>query len=320
MQPGDNSTQVALPVALQWERVPGAFSYLLTLNGKKIPVVKLSNADQITYQLTYPQITQNQNYTWKMQTCANPNATLCGAASGELSFGTASLGTPTNNQHPDDKETIYSQDLPLSYAFIWNAAPGANYYHFVLTYTDKSAQETSSDCATGEKANVYVERQNSYSVSNSLEGIFCLGSYKWTVQACMDSECKDAGPVSPDWTFKLDAGNAPKSSGLMVCGQAIDDPNTPFDERETCQPKHFLLMIQRIINFILFKLAFWLLPILAVITGVIFYKSLGGPEIWETIKSWWRAIGIGYLLIFFAWIIVGIMLRVFGYTSAWWKI
>jgi len=67
-------------------------------------------------------------------------------------------------------------------------------------------------------------------------------------------------------------------------------------------------------------LAFLLLPILALITGVVFYKSLGGPEIWGTIKTWWKYIGIGYALLFFAWVIVGILLSIFGFAGAWWKL
>jgi len=319
MQPVDSSPNVPLPVTLQWEQVPGAQSYLLAINDKTI-VVKPAGPDPVTYQLVYPDINQDQIYLWKVQTCADAGATNCGQASDTMSFGTAALGTSTGAQLPKDQETLHSQDLGLTNTFSWDQVPGAQYYRFSLTYADKSSLEKNPDCAAGKKVNTLVS-QNSINIDTSPQGLYCLGNYTWNVQACMDRGCKDAGPISPDWKLTLVSGeSAKKGSGFMVCGQADDNPNTPYDERETCSAKHLFLVLERIINFVLFNLAFWLLPVLGVITAVIFYKSLGGPEVWETIRSWWRAIGIGYALLFFAWIIVGVMLRIFGYTSVWWKI
>ena len=320
MQPADNSAQVPLPVTLKWEHVPGAVSYLLTVNGKSIPVTKSANDDPVTFQLTYPAVTQNQVYKWNIETCADASASNCGVVSDTLTFGTTALGTAANAQQPQDGQTLRSQDLGLTNIFSWDQVPGAQYYRFSLTYADKSSLEKNQDCAVGEKVNT-LAAQNSIAVDNSTQGIYCLGNYTWNVQACMDQNCKDTGPVSANWTFTLTPGaTAKKGSGFMVCGQADDNPNTPYDEREACSAKHLFLVLEKIINFVLFDLAFWLLPVLGVITAVIFYKSLGGPEVWETVKSWWRAIGIGYALLFFAWIIVGVMLRIFGYTSVWWKI
>ena len=320
LQPANNSTQVALPVILQWEKVPGALSYLLTVNDKTIVVSILPDSSPVTYQLTYPDVTQNQTYTWKVQTCADSQATNCGVATGALTFSTAALETSAGAIQPPDQATIQSQDVGLTNTISWDPVPGAQYYHFILTYADKSSLETNGDCTTGEKVNAFVT-QSSTSVDNSPQGMYCLGNYKWNVQACMDKDCTDSSPVSADWTFTLAPGeSAKKGSGFMVCGQPDDNPNTPYDEREACAPKHFFLVLERIINFFLFQLAFWLLPILGMMTAAIFYKSLGGPEVWDKVKSWWRAIGIGYALLFFAWILVGILLSIFGYTSAWWKI
>lgn len=324
MQPPDNSNQVALPVILQWENVPGALSYIVEVNGNNQIVHPKSETGLVSFQLAYPAVTQNKTYHWKVRTCADINATNCGQAGEELTFNSAALQAPTasNGLRPRIAEKIQAQDLGPSYAFSWDAVPGAMFYRFKLAYADKAAQETNKECATGEKTNVITDSQNSFSVPNSAQGLYCLGNYKWSVQACMDQACDDAGPVSPDWTFTLAGDGAPKngSYGLGVCSQPFDNPGTPYDEREACQPKHFLLVIEKIINFLLFNLAFWLLPFLGVATGLIFYKSLGGPEVWQTIKSWWRAIGIGYALLFLAWTITGMLLRAFGITAPWWKL
>jgi len=119
----------------------------------------------------------------------------------------------------------------------------------------------------------------------------------------MDQNVKTAGPVSPDWVFRWPATNAPNGSyGLSVCGQPFDNPGTPYDEREACQPKHFFLELQRVINFILFTLALWTLPSSNRHGNNRLHLVAGrGPG--TMIKSWWQAIGIGYALLFFAWII-----------------
>lgn len=323
IQPANNADQVSLPVTLQWENVPGAMSYIVEVNGKNTIVAAKAGEQITTYQLNYPTITQKQSYHWRIRTCADANAINCGAESDEFTFTTAALTAPTagEGQNPQNNSIIQAQDLSSIYNFTWKTVPGAYYYHFVLSYTDISPQETNKDCQTGEKANI-ITNQNFAQVKNQLEGIYCLGDYMWHVTPCMDPNCSESGPTSDNWTFKLAGDNAPKKNnyGLGVCGLPFDNPDTPYDERQACQPKHFLLLIEQLINFILFKLAFILLPILAVITGVIFYKSLGGPEIWGTIKTWWKYIGVGYGLLFFAWVIVGILLSIFGFTGAWWKL
>ena len=324
MSPLNNSSQVALPVILHWENVPGALSYIVQINGKNLSTPAKSDNNQMSFQLTYPAVTQNQTYRWSIRTCSDANGTNCGQAGQELTFGTASLVAPVTgvNQQPVDKSTIQAQNLGLTNNFTWNQVPGAQYYHFILTYADKSPLEKNSDCQTGKKIDTVTNRQNSYSVPNSTQGIYCLGSYSWTVQACMDEKCADAGPVSDNLTFTLAGDNAPKngSYGLGVCGQPFDNPGTPWDEREACGPKQLFLELQRIINFILFTLAFWTLPFLGIATAVIFYTSLGGQETMSLVKSWWKAIGIGYALLFFAWIITTWLLQVFGFSGLWYKI
>lgn len=323
MEPTNNSNQIAMPITLKWENILGAKSYVLEINDTKIPITPKIDSGKATYQTNYPQITQNKNYRWKIRTCADEKSLVCGKPSSEFNFSTAALEAPktSGQQSPADKETINANDLPLSLSFMWNAVPGTIYYNFVLNYVEKSAKEANKECATGEKANIFIDRQNTTAVDKNINGVYCLGKYAWTVQACMDSACQDAGPISEIWEFTLDAeARSDKSAGFMVCGQGIDNPKTSYDEREECKIKHLFLVLQKIINFVLFKLAFMILPILGLITGLIFYTSWRGTETMVNIISWWRAIGIGYLLIFFAWILVGMLLQVFGYNILWWKI
>jgi hypothetical protein len=323
MQPANNSNQVTLPVTLQWERVPGALAYIVEVNGKNQIVIAKADTDPVVLQLTYPTVTQNKTYHWQIRTCADINAVNCGTGSDEMVFSTAALAAATagQGQRPKSGEAIQAQNLPPTYVFSWDEVPGAQYYHFTMTYVDKSQKEKNKDCVTGKLVDTYVSRQNSYGVPHSIQGLYCLGNYTWNTQACMDQNCKDAGPVSPDWSFSLASDNAPNGSyGLSVCGQPFDNPGTPYDEREACQPKHFFLELQRVINFILFTLALWTLPFLGIATGIIAFTSLGGQGTKAMIKSWWQAIGIGYALLFFAWIITTWLLQIVGFHGLWYKI
>ena len=51
-----------------------------------------------------------------------------------------------------------------------------------------------------------------------------------------------------------------------------------------------------------------------------FYFHAGGTDTLKMIKSSWVRIGIGYALLFFAWLLVNWTLQAFGYHGLWWKI
>jgi len=56
------------------------------------------------------------------------------------------------------------------------------------------------------------------------------------------------------------------------------------------------------------------------VTAGLFYAPFRTPELLDRVKTTWKAIGIGYLLLLFAWIIVGILLSLIGFKGLWWKI
>lgn len=312
MFPADNSQELAMPVDLRWETVPGAKSYLLDFNGEKIVV------QNNQYAADYPKINQNQAYKWSVQTCADTNGQLCGVASPEFTFSTAELKTSAAPTYPVDA----IDNSQLIYNFSWEPVAGAHYYKFALNYTEKSDKETNKKCETGAKVEKTV-KESSAAVNNNLDQLYCLGKYEWSVLACLDQQCQDAGAAPATWSFDFIAGGKEIKKGeaiLAVCGLTNDNPNTEWDDREQCGIKHFLLGIMQILNLLLFRAAFILLPLLVLATGGLFYTSFGTPEIKQKVISWWKIIGIGYALLFFAWTIVGIFTSLFGYSGVWWSI
>ena len=312
MMPANNSAELPMPVDLRWEAVPGAKSYILDFNGEKIV---LQNNQ---YTADYPKINQSQTYKWSVQTCADSAGQFCGASSPEFSFSTAALKASQNPTYPTDA----IDNNQLIYNFSWEPVAGAHYYKFVLNYSEKSDKETNDACQTGQKVEKTV-KESSATVNKDIDQLYCLGKYEWNVLACLDQQCQDAGATPQTWSFDFAAGGKEIKKGqaiLAVCGLTNDNPNTAWDDREQCGVKHFLLGAMQILNLLLFRAAFILLPLLVLATGGLFYTDFGTPDIKQKVISWWKLIGIGYFILFFAWTIVGIFTSLFGYSGVWWQI
>ena len=130
--------------------------------------------------------------------------------------------------------------------------------------------------------------------------------------------CSDRGEALTG-TFKVKATGA--STGMdsfKVCGQNTDNLDTKWKETDDCSIASFFLVVKLIINFLLFKLAFMLLPVLALITGGMFYLGMHGKDTIPTVKRMWKYAGIGYALMFMAWLLVSWLMAATGYNSVPW--
>lgn len=113
--------------------------------------------------------------------------------------------------------------------------------------------------------------------------------------------------------------------GLVPCGRATDFDDTPWDETESCQIKHLFIMAYVIVDFFLWKAIPIILVLLVLASGAIFYFSLQAqnPEPLATVKSLWKAAGIGLAVVFLAWTAISFFLGIFGYQvgifGTWWQ-
>jgi hypothetical protein len=114
--------------------------------------------------------------------------------------------------------------------------------------------------------------------------------------------------------------------GLVPCGRPTDFDDTPWDETERCQIKHLFIMIYVIIDFFLWKVIPIILALLALASGAIFFFSLQAqnPEPLATVKSLWKAAGIGVGVVLLAWTVISLFLGIFGYQvgifGTWWQL
>lgn len=157
-------------------------------------------------------------------------------------------------------------------------------------------------------------------------------NYQWRVRACIDdvNNKVDDPKICGEWSawryFKTIEPPVESKAGLIPCGRAVDDPNTPYNERESCQLKHFFLLFKIILDFLLWRLLPILLVLELLITGVIFYFSMNMRDLntIASVKSIWKWTGIGLGVIFLAWIIINVFLSLLGYQISifgkWWQI
>ncbi|MFA6376100.1 MAG: hypothetical protein WCX69_01725 [Candidatus Paceibacterota bacterium] len=300
-----------IPATFSWEAVAGAKSYNLkiTKTGGEDKIIVLDNPETLRdpkYTLGYPDIDQASGYTWKVQTCAHGGGKVCGAWSPGKTFAVPALAAVSNIK-PVAGSMIYADQISQNIS--WSAVEGAGTYRYSLSLLVSNEKQ---EC-------VQSTIEKNLSRISDLANLNCLGVYQLMIQPCVDSACQSAGPKS-EIKFTLDQRVPATKSFFAVCGTSYNNPDTAWNEREACQPKHTVLQMEMILNFIIFRLSFWLLPILVLITGLIFYSPLKTPEIWKKIKIFWQAVGIGYALLFFAWILTGIALNIFGYGGIWWNI
>jgi|GEM_PF-954401 len=300
----DNDTT---PTAtFSWEDVPAAGSFNIKIfdaTNKEIAPKKPNPQPTNSYIFEYG--AAKETYYWQIQTCADVSGKICGPWSNSQPYTTKIFDAPTN-LNPGDGEITRLQNLS------WSGK--ANYFKVKLTYSPVGT--VSSHCTPTEINVDDITPNNSYPTSYTT----CPGNYELTVQPCFDANCEDnkkvKNPISTTEFFIADPDN--KDFGFMVCGQTVDNPATKnWDESDKCQPKHLVLITKIIVDFVVFKLAFMLLPVMAAITGGLFYLSQDKANLIPTLKDGWKKVGIGYGILIFAWVIVSILMNLVGYSKLW---
>ncbi len=303
--PKPGATDIPIPIKFEWEKVPGANSYIFTLEGKE-PVV-LQSTEILA---DYPELRQKTNYSWQVQTCARANGTACGAEANQ-NFTTFKLRAPVN-PGPENGAVLTTAELRQ---FSWDKILGAKFYQFQIEYLE-AADGEEKECLEkeGEKITKIIAENSTYLL------LECKGKYRWQVKGCLDENCQESGDWNV-WRFDLvsEGGGAP---GLVPCGRTSDNPDTPWDETKSCGIRHIFIMIKVIVDFVLFTLAPICLILLIAASGVMFYFSLKAESATPLakVKSLWKAAGIGFGILLFIWTIISIIFNLIGYQfGPWWR-
>lgn len=318
--PESNATEVIIPVQLDWTDVSGAGSYYYEVanNPDFTSLAATGTVKTSEVFVDYPNLKMLTDYWWRVKTCADIEGKICGRWSEIRKFKTFKLGAPSNPA-PTDGGSIFSGE-----SISWEKVPFAKSYPYVLKYLSKPAEEIKEGCPGLVGGEVATGTTVINSVSSSL--LQCLGEYQWQVRACLDLEGKECGDWGGPWRFSLIQPNPPAQGGIIPCGRSYDDPNTPYNERESCQFKHFFFIFKIILDFLLWRLTPIMLVLLTLATGVIYYFSISAYRLttMALAKSIWKAAGIGLFVIFLAWTIINLLLMFFGFQveifGKWWQI
>ncbi len=302
--PYNKAQEVLIPLNAEWGAVSGAKSYVFELFNKEGDKIKRSHTSTTRIRLDYPKIKTEESYSWTVETCADPGTDYCGGFfTPPVEFTTFTLYAPSVPS-PQDNAEIFTEERNIDVS--WNAIRGANYYKYEVIFPD------------GEKEKEII------SDNNFFLRLFDLGDYEWRVKSCLDSECEESGDFSPWWSFNYYEVEV-DGVGLVPCGRTYNSPDTDWNERESCQPKHLLILFKVLIDFVLWNLFPVAIGLMILATGAIFYLSPSlGTEVLARVKAVWRAVGIGFVILFFGWLILTMGMPMIGYDTSiygfWWQI
>jgi len=104
------------------------------------------------------------------------------------------------------------------------------------------------------------------------------------------------------------------TGGLMPCGRVWDDPATSWIDSDPCTLCHFIILASEIINFLMGLVA--VVALLALIIGGLLYvKTAGDAGLITMAKQNINKIFSGFVIIFIAWLIVNVIMVLFGFTD-----
>ena len=97
------------------------------------------------------------------------------------------------------------------------------------------------------------------------------------------------------------------AAGLVPCGGTDEDP---------CQLCHLFVLLDTIVDFVLFKIILPLATLLLVIGGILFIFNAENPENVTKGKAILTSVVIGLIIIFAAWLIINSFVMLIG-VSEW---
>lgn len=322
LSPYNGESDVQIPVKFNWADVPGAMSYRYQFSSNSNfsdPKGGLLSVSEIS--VDYPRVNQKSNYWWRVKSCADSSGDICGNWSNVNAFTTLTLKAPTVF-YPGNNGNLLTSDRNLR----WDPAPSAKFYQYTVDYDSNNPpaeEQNQTDCKN--MAGTKVKDLTIISSNVAYISYDCLGKYVFHVKSCLDKDCNEPSDDMTITTFNLvQDEEAAKEKSIVPCGRYYDNPDTPWNERDTCQLEHVFILINNILDFILWKVGLIAIVVLAIITAITFYFSIGSTQALITVKSMLRNAGIGYLIMFLAWGVINLIIIIFGYKTAtfgeWWRL
>jgi len=107
-------------------------------------------------------------------------------------------------------------------------------------------------------------------------------------------------------------GGTVKYEGLVPCGKSEKGPNETEGVTKACQLCHLFVMLDGIIDFVLLDILPWIVILMILIAGIMFYFAGGNPSLLLQAKKLITSVVIGVTIILCSYLIVGTILNVMG--------
>ena len=193
---------------------------------------------------------------------------------------------------------IYSGE----FKFEWSGDK-ANYYKYHINLPDGTAKESTT--------------------SSSFVKVYTLdlGNHNWAIASCEDEAGTNCSEWSPAASFEIISAPKEFIGGLVPCGQRYNNPgNSGVYESKPCEFSDLFVMVKMLLDFLLWRLGLIALALVVLLAGTSSYFALGSPNIIANLKRLKDSTLKGYALMFSAWLIVNLILKLLGYTVTWWII
>jgi len=115
--------------------------------------------------------------------------------------------------------------------------------------------------------------------------------------------------------YQIEGGGTVKYEGLVPCGKKAPTGDESQEVTMPCQFCHFFVMFKGIIDWIIGVIVPLIAVLMLVVTGFMFFTSVGNPSTMGKAKTMITSIVIGLVLIYGAWMIVNTILTFPGFVN-----
>jgi len=105
------------------------------------------------------------------------------------------------------------------------------------------------------------------------------------------------------------------AQGLVPCGQRENNPDTTWDDTNPCTLCHFFVLIERVLEFVFFKLTPPLALLMLVIGGGMFMLAAGDPQKITQARKIISSVFIGIVIVYGSFFLIGLLLQSIGLAT-----
>ncbi len=273
--------------------------------------IQSANGPNYNFNATIPNLTPNTDYYFTIFECASSN--ISDGCTNLFTYGFAPTdllgGNDVTHSFPQENSVLISGHLETQNGYVITNLP------IEIIIKDMSGTEMmAAETVTGPQsqiANGYFEhlffgltnaglvagQQYTYTIVNQSTGVDLTPPHTFTMPAPSQGGGGGGGNTQTQ---------GPEYNGLVACGEDPANYDCDFDA--------FLETVNRVVNFLIVFIAFPFVAIVIAWAGILLLTSGGSSGARDKAKEMIGKVIIGLIVALLAWVIIKLVLVVFGYT------